>query len=395
MSVTAGNPDHSRPPLKVFAVSVLAALVGLIVALSFGYADHAPKPHGVKIAVAAPHSVIAQMSTAIDAAEPGGFLLVPASSAQAVVASVRAQRATGGFVLPGSGPATVVTASATGATAASAINKMLTGVAAHMHRGVRSVDAVPLPASDSAGLSSFVFELCLLIPSLIGSVGFFLFGSRHRVWWRVAGAALFALLVGGSAVLALDAVFGALTGATLALLGVAVFGALTFVLTFGALQALVGLPGTALAALVLVFTGNAVSGGTVPVSFLPGGFRQIAPWLPNNAIVHASQSVVYFSGNNMGHAMLVLGIWSGTALAIFCGVDVLHRLARRWMPQHVTAGHVVTAQALLIRLNHGLGRAVAEANDPPPDESIDGLDLEHEQTSSEITASTETMELVR
>jgi uncharacterized phage infection (PIP) family protein YhgE len=177
---------------------------------------------------------------------------------------------------------------------------------------------------------------------------------------------LFAVLVGGAAVLALDVILGALTGATLALLAVAVFGALTFVLTFAALQALVGLPGTALAALVLVFTGNAMSGGTVSVAFLPDGFRQIAPWLPNNAIVRATQNVVYFSGHDLGHPLLVLGLWSGTALAIFAGVDVLHRLARRWMPQHVVAGHPVTAHALIKRLDDGLGHAVSEANEPSP-----------------------------
>jgi hypothetical protein len=44
-----------------------------------------------------------------------------------------------------------------------------------------------------------------------------------------------------------------------------------------------------LAALAFVFIGNAVSGGTVPFAFLPDGFRQVAPWLPNGAIVSAAR----------------------------------------------------------------------------------------------------------
>ena len=38
----------------LFIVAVLAAVLGLGITLSFGYADHAPRPHGVRIAVAAP-----------------------------------------------------------------------------------------------------------------------------------------------------------------------------------------------------------------------------------------------------------------------------------------------------------------------------------------------------
>jgi uncharacterized phage infection (PIP) family protein YhgE len=128
-----------------------------------------------------------------------------------------------------------------------------------------------------------------------------------------------------------------------------VFGALTFVLTFAAIQALVGLPGTAIAALILVFTGNAMSGGTVPIAFLPGGFRQIAPWLPNSAIVSGTRDVIYFGGNNLGHPLLVLGLWTGVALCLFVGVDLLHRLAKR--RQQLQPGHPVTAQALIRRLN--------------------------------------------
>jgi hypothetical protein len=391
MPASSGQIAHTpsvsnRPPIKLFVVSIVAALIGLLVALSFGYADHAPRPHGVRIAVTAPVRELSGMSRALNASQPGGFVLVPSASAASTLEDVRGQRAAGGFVLPQSGPATIITAPASGASQAEAIDAAMTHVAGAFGRGVRSVDAVPLPANDSAGLSGFVLELCLLIPSVIGSIGFFLFGMRHRVWWRVAGAVLFAVLVGGAGVLALDAVFGALTGPSLSLLAVAVFGALTFVLTIGALQALVGLPGTAVGALVLVFTGNAISGATVPVAFLPAGFRQIAPWLPNNAVVRATRDVVYFSGHDMGHAMLVLGLWSGAALAVFAGVDLLHHLVRRWMPHQLSPGHPVTASALLKRLSGGLGAAISEARGVP--------DSADDAAESAATAKHEEMELV-
>jgi hypothetical protein len=49
------------------------------------------------------------------------------------------------------------------------------------------------------------------------------------------------------------------------------------VLFVAALQAVVGLPGTALAAVAFIFIGNAISGGSVPIGFLPGGFRGAPP----------------------------------------------------------------------------------------------------------------------
>ena len=91
----------------------------------------------------------------------------------------------------------------------------------------------------------------------------------------------FALLAACGGVLAEARCLGRSPGRG-ALIGIGFLGALSFVLFVAALQAVVGLPGTALSAVAFIIVGNAVSGGPVPVEFSPGGFRQIAPWLPNN-----------------------------------------------------------------------------------------------------------------
>lgn len=94
-------------------------------------------------------------------------------------------------------------------------------------------------------------------------------------------------------------------------------------------EPVVGLPGTALAAIGFIFVGNAVSGDSVPIAFLPNGFRQIAPWLPNSAIVTGARDVVYFNGHGLGHALLVLGLWPAVALTALALVDLLHSAERR------------------------------------------------------------------
>ena len=84
---------------------------------------------------------------------------------------------------------------------------------------------------------------------------------------------------------------------------------------------------------MLVFAGNAVSGGTVPFAFLPAGFRQVAPWLPNGAIVSAARDVIYLPASNLAHPLLVLGIWLAASLAVLAAVDLLHLAERRRSPE--------------------------------------------------------------
>jgi hypothetical protein len=327
------RPHRQPSPRRLFETAIAAAVVSFVLTLSFGFADHAPSPHGVRIAVAAPAVFVRELNTGLAHAAPGGFTVVGAHSARAVLGSVRSQSAAGGLVTGETGPVTIVTAGAAGLSQQQVITAALTAAATALHRPARPLDVTPLPASDRAGLSVFVFELGLLVPSVIGGVGLFLLGRRFRLWWRVSAAALFALLAACGSVLVLDTIFGALTGASAALIGAGFLGALTFVAFVAACQAVTGLPGTGLAALALVFIGNAVSGGTVPFAFLPAGFRQVAPWLPNGAIVSAARDVVYLPEANPGHPLLVLGIWLAGSLAVLACVDLLHLAERRRAPE--------------------------------------------------------------
>jgi ABC-type multidrug transport system permease subunit len=187
---------------------------------------------------------------------------------------------------------------------------------------------------------------------VLGGLGLFLLGSRLRLWWRVAAATLFALLVACGGVLAIDTILGGLTGASVALIGIGFLGALSFVLFVAALQAVVGLPGTALAAVAFIFVGNAISGGSVPVGFLPGGFRQVAPWLPNNAIISGVRDVVYFNGHNLGHPVLVLLVWPAIALSVIAAVDLLHLSERRRRPERT---HEIYGTPAVVHVSRRLG----------------------------------------
>jgi hypothetical protein len=343
------RPHHQPLPRRLFAMAVAAAVVSFILTLSYGFADHAPAPHGVRIAVAAPAGFVHELTIGLAHAAPGGFTVVAAPSARTVIDSVLSQSTAGGLVTGANGPVTMVTADAAGSSQQQTITTALTAAAAALHRPARSLDVAPLPASDRAGLSVFVFELGLLIPSVIGSIGLFVLGRRFRLWWRITAAALFALLAACGSVLALDTIFGALTGASAALIGVGFLGSLTFVAFVTACQGITGLPGTGLAALAFVVVGNAVSGGAVPFAFLPDGFRQVAPWLPNGAIVSAARDVVYLPGSDLSHPLLVLGIWLAGSLAVLACVDLLHLAERRRTPEREAEIYATSGTAHLRR----------------------------------------------
>jgi len=351
-------PARQPSPRPLFAVAVAAAVVGFILTLSFGFAYHSPAPHGVRLAVAAPAGLVRELTRGLAHAEPGGFTVVAAPSARAVKDSVLSQSAAGGLVAGPAGPVTIVTAAAAGPSQQQAITVALTAAATALHRPAVPLDVAPLPAGDRAGLSVFVFELGLLLPSVIGSIGLFVLGRRFRVWWRITAAVFFALLAACGSVLVLDVIYGALTGATGALIGIGFFGSLTFVAFVTACQAVTGLPGTGLAALAFVIVGNAVSGATIPFAFLPDGFRQIAPWLPNGAIVSAARDVVYLPDSDPGHSLLVLGIWLAGSLAVLTCVDLLHLAERRRAPERKAEIYATSGTA---HLRHWLARRRAAA----------------------------------
>jgi hypothetical protein len=271
------------------------------------------------------------VAAGLSRAAPGGFTVRPIAPAAARRA-VRDQDADGALVIPASGPNVVVTAGAAGPTLQRAITAALGAASAAMHRGTRAVDVAPLPPGDRAGLGSFVFELGLLIPSVLGSVGLFLVGLRARLWWRIAAAALFAVLVAAGGVLVLDPALGMLHGAALETFAIGALGAGTFVLVIAVCQATVGLPGTGVAAFTFIFVGNAIAGGAVPRKLLPDGYRQLSEWMPNGAIVRGVRDVVYFDGNGLGHPLLVFGIWTAAALVMLIAIDLLQLSERRAAP---------------------------------------------------------------
>jgi hypothetical protein len=321
--------------------------------LSYGYAIHSPRPHGVRIDVVAPAATVATVRAGLAAAMPGGFDVRPRSDVSVARRDITDTSAYGAMVVPASGPIDVLTAGAAGAAIQQTVDNALGTVAHAQGRTVRDVDLVPLPIGDRVGQSSFVYEFGLLIPGVISSVGFYLLGRRVRLWLRVCAAIGYAALASAFGVFVLDVCLGALTGSSWMLLATGTLVAAAFLLTMAALHALFGLPGTAIGAAALLVIGNAVNGSTVPLPLLPDGYRPVAPWMPNGAAVAAFRDAVYFGGQGMHQPLLALGVWTLSALIVIAAADVLHVRQRKFTPLTHAQIH---ATPVVRHLRHGTAK---------------------------------------
>lgn len=317
---------------RMTLLGAAAAVFSCLFVLSFGYAQHAPQPHGVRIDVVAAGGVPEQVRLMLHDAAPDGFDVRAVSTESVARRHLQQMTTDGALVEAPAGAALVLTAGAAGVPLQQAVTNALSAVARGQGRDVRVADVVPLPGGDRAGLSAFALELGVLVPAVVGAIGFFLMGRRARLWIRVLGAATYAVLAAALAVVMLDPALGALTGAPWTLFGDVVMISGAFVLTVVALHSVFGLAGTAIAAAALFVVGNAVNGVAVPTRMLPDVYRQIAPWLPNNAAVHLVRSRVYFGGHGQGGPLLTLTIWLAVAVAIIAATDLVHLRLRRAVP---------------------------------------------------------------
>ena len=145
-------PLPPRPSTRrLFGIAVFAALLGLGITLSFGYADHAPSPHEVRVATAAAPAIRARVAAGLEHAEPGGFDLVSAPSAHAATQSVRSQTSAGALIVPPSGAVTIVTAGAEGVLQQQAITAALTAATKSMRRRTKLLDVARCQAVTAPG----------------------------------------------------------------------------------------------------------------------------------------------------------------------------------------------------------------------------------------------------
>jgi hypothetical protein len=92
---------------------------------------------------------------------------------------------------------------------------------------------------------------------------------------------------------------------------------------------------------VFVIFGAPAAGGTIPRPFLPSFWGTIGPYLPPGAGTTAVRNTIYFGGNGIGRALVVLAVY-----LMIGGVIVLR--VRRQAPQALDAASETAGAAVVV-----------------------------------------------
>lgn len=310
------HPTHSaeHPPtaetagwVHVVGIALGVATLLAVLVTAFVWPAVNSEPRGLDLGVVAPAPIAEQVEARLAAeAGEGAFDVTPFADRAAAEQAVEDREVYGALVLGPQGGEALV-ASAASPAMAQALTQLASGIPPQVGGPLPVTDVVPLPADDPRGVGLVAGTLPLIIGGLA-------LGAATATRVRGAGARLATLalgaLGGGYAVVGLlQGWFGSLdggfwtTGLTASLIVAAIAA------TAAGLHRLLGLPGVAVAALVMVVLGNPLSGATSAPEMLPAGWGSLGQWLPPGAGVTAMRAVAFFDGAGSGMAFAALGAW--------------------------------------------------------------------------------------
>lgn len=318
------SSGHSReglarlaPPV-VGALLLLFALVGLI-----GTAIRDPRPHDIPVGLAGPPPAVQQMSSAFASAAPGAFKFISYASEAAARAGLDSREVDGIIVLGGSSPRMIL-AGAAGDASTGVMTAAFTN-ALKAQGATLTVETVhPFAAGDAHGLILFFVVVAVIVCALVSQALVFAtagdsgFGERLGV--VVAFSALAGLVgMGTAGWIAGDYGPGFWTAVGLVALASASVGAVV-----AGLARLIGAPGIALAALVVVLLDLVSSGGPVGSQLLPDFYRWLAPWMPAGPLYSSLRGAIYFDGAGLTTPLIVLAAWLAGGLILMWLGDLVH-----------------------------------------------------------------------
>ena len=295
-------------------IGVLALQVGFI--LSYVGAFHAPTPHRITIAVAAPAQISAQLVSKLNAIPSAPVHASTVADEAAARRLIRADSVSSALIVNPAGTTdTLLVASAGGAAQATAIQQVIATAEARQHRSVTVTDVVPLQPGDGHGLTGFYLAIGwivggYLVAALLGVAKGARPATTRRVIFRLIAVVPYAIVSGLAGAIIVGPVLGALTGHLIALwwLGaLLVFAAATVTMAF---QVLFGVIGIGITVLVFVILGNPSAGGPYQAPLLPPFWRAISSALPNGAGTDAVRRIVYFGANGISGDLIVIGIYA-------------------------------------------------------------------------------------
>lgn len=307
-------PARTGPRVLVGIVVGITTVIALML-LVFAAPVLSSGPRDLPLAVSGPDQATAMVTGTLQEAQPGAFEVTTYESAEEAADAITQRKAIGGIAVSAEG-LTIQTASGAGAPYA-ALLQGLGGVMTAQGQQVTYVDLAPMTEADPPGAGLATLGLPLIFGGLASAAALVL-AYRGPVTHRAVAALVLSLVAGYTAAAIAQFGFGSFEGSYW-LLGLAVAAGIAAIsLTGLGLGLLIGPAGIALAAVLMLFVANPISGLATGPHWLPQPWGQLGQYLPLGAGGTAARSAAYFNGSGATLAWIVLGCWilAGLGLAL-------------------------------------------------------------------------------
>jgi hypothetical protein len=297
------------------AAGGLVAALAAMAAFTASYIGvfHNPKPHHVRIGV-----LDERTAAALDASH-GAFTAHREPTLVALQADLRSRDIAAALA-----GRTLYVASGESYTTAATV----TAVFSKQIPGLKVVDMAPLQHGDPRGTTLFYLVIAsvfggYLAATLVSLLTGYGFHTRWRAAARIGALALFACLA-GLAGASITAGYDAITNHFLAVWWIAALVVFAAAAATVALQTAMGIVGTGIAMVVFIILGNSSAAGPYQLTFAPGFWRAVGPFLPQAPGVSALRGAVYFGGTNIGGRLTVLAIYAALGSIITVAIGRRH-----------------------------------------------------------------------
>ncbi|GGX03583.1 membrane protein [Streptomyces malachitofuscus] len=319
------SPSSLPPYRRITAVVLLIPALVALALWAFAWPAARTAPRDLPLGVAGPAAAAAPVERQLEQRE-GAFDVRRYTDETAARTAVENREVYGAVVVTEQGPK-LLTASA----ASPAVAQLLQQAVAHRADGsgarVTTEDVVPAAEGDPRGAVLNTSVLPLALAGIGAGAAVTLLGLRGtRAAAALTGSAV---LVGAVAAGLSQSWLEAVPGNWWAAAGTFALAALAMSAAVAGLAALLGRPGIALGAVVIMLLGNPFSGAASAPEMLPEPAGALGQWLPPGAGVSLLRSVSFFEGAAAAGPALTLAWWAALGLgAVLLGAGLKKRAER-------------------------------------------------------------------
>jgi len=302
---------------------LLVTLIGLIAS-----ALHDPHPHDIPVGLVGPAPAVEQLSSRFGQAAPGAFMFTTYDSEDAARQALDSRDVDGVLIVGPAGPRLVV-AGAAGDAVTGVITGALGGAFQAQSQPLQVETVHPFAAGDAHGLILFFLVVAVIVSTLVAQAVIL-----ARVAYIGGGARLllllvYALLAGLVGTATTAAIVGGYGDRFWEVAGLTSLLALAVGAPVAAGARLLGAPGFALMALVMVLLDLVSSGGPVGTALLPDFYRAVGPWMPASLAYGALRGDLYFDGAGVMIPVLLMSAWALAGILLVLIAATVSRTRRR------------------------------------------------------------------